>query len=510
MSKFNTASKPAMTTNLAGEKAYVISDDNFALYTIVAANLIQDRFYQNAGTNLSNLRKAIKKADPLFVAKLAVYARKNLNLRTAPLVLMIELAKIHNGDNLVSRGLYHSICRADELSEALAYYKYANGNRNMKKLSKQVLKGVSAAFNKFDEYQFSKYKCEGKDISTKDALFIVHPKPLSSENQVLFDKIAAGTLAVVETWETKKSAAGKAASTESEKKAISKETWETMLSEKKIGYMALLRNLRNMLQDDVSDKTIDLAVSYLTNPKAVLGSKQFPFRFYTAYRELQKLEGVNVAKARKLIRAIKEAGVIALMNLGEIFAPSDRVVSVVDVSGSMGSPISGDSTVRNIEVATFHGALLQALNDNCRLAYFGDKFGFEKNLEIDPFELPTKHSELSGKYGHATNAHTLFDHLLKHNIPMDKIVVWSDMQFWNSTGWNSDKGSFMTKWKRYAAKFPNAKLILIDSHGYDKSTPVRLDGRVTHITGFSSETFRVMSNMSNGGEIVREIMAIEL
>lgn len=539
MARFNSSARgTTIVPNVSGSAAVAIHEPNYKLYTMVASNFVTDRFYQDAGNNLRALRKVISDADPIFVAKLAVYARKNLNLRTAPLVLMIELAKIHSGDNLVSRGLYGSICRADELAEVLAYYKVANGYNDLKKLSKQVSKGIARAFHKFDAYQFAKYRGRNKEISLRDAMFVTHPIPKDERQKGLFKQIAEDTLAPADTWERRKSAAGQQTSnaSEKEKQAASRETWESMIESLQMGYMAMLRNLRNFLEDDVSDYHIDLVCNYLTNPKAVENSKQLPFRFYTAYRELNEAAGglepkfepimgnlgskrvafelmqfFDANKVRKILKAIKAAGLISVRNL-KVFEKTDRVVSIVDVSGSMaGSTISSSSTVRPIEVAAFYGAIMHHLNPSCRLGYFGTKFGMERDLEVNPFILPTKHRELSGKYGHGTMPEQVFKELTASRVVVDKLVIWSDMQFWNSGGIHLNGNAFMRNWEKYKKEIaPHCKLYLIDTVGYGGTTPVRIDGDVIMINGFSSETFKTIGNMTNAKQIIEEIMAINI
>lgn len=542
MARFNAARNTTTeVTNHAGGTSVAINDSRFKLYSMVATNFVDSRFYMSGATNLKQLRSAIAGCPPLFVAKLAVYARTQLNLRSVPLVLMVELAKIHRGDDLVSRGLYGSIGRADEMAEALAYYQVANEG-NLKKLSKQVVKGVAASFDKFDEYQFSKYKGSGKDITLRDAMFLTHPKPADAARVALFKKIADNTLTPPETWEVAKTRTGQklgANATNEDKIAASRETWEGMIDSRKLGYMAMLRNLRNFIQDDISMEHVDKVCAFLTNRKAVANSKQLPFRFYTAYREInaaggaiepmfsgslrsqlglgnaigfEVIEKADVAKVRKILAAIKGAGILSLSNIA-MFDSSDRVVTVCDVSGSMtGKSISGDSTVKPIEVGLFYGSMMHHLNPSCRMAYFGERFGFERSFDIDPFQQPTKHSQLSREYGHSTNAHSIFDELLSKNIAVDKLIVYSDMQFWDSTksGWGSDQGAFIKKWNKYKAQFPQCKLILIDLVGYGGSTPVKSDGQTLIVNGFSAETFKVLGNLSNSRQILDEIEAVEL
>ena len=158
--KFNLMNRKAqVTNNYEGEKAFVLSPQ-LELYTAVATAGLSDQFYATADHKLQRIVNLIEKNDPIFVAKLAVYVREQMYLRSIPMVLTVELAKSHNGDDLISKLAERVIQRADEIMELLSYYTIANQRNDVKqlnKLSKQLQKGLAAAFNKFDEYQFAKY-----------------------------------------------------------------------------------------------------------------------------------------------------------------------------------------------------------------------------------------------------------------------------------------------------------------------------------------------------------------
>lgn len=504
---FNTARKQIETTNLAGGHAFEVRDQRFVLYSMVAANLITDKFYQDSGANLRELRRVIALVDPIFVTKLAIYARTNLGLRSAPVVLMIELARIHNGTSLVSTGLARVIQRADEITEALAYYKVANEHRDLKKISKQVSKGVAASFQNFDEYQFAKYKKSNSEITLRDAMFLTHPKPTTPEQAELFKKIAGDTLQTPETWEVAKSADGG---------KNSRKVWEEMIDSRKMGYMATLRNLRNFIIDGISEEHIDKVCAYLTNEKAIAGSRQFPFRFYTAYRELNQLGGgvlrVNVSRLKKLIDAVSVAGIQSLKNL-TMLDQNDSVISVVDCSGSMRKPISTMSSVNANEIAMFYGSVMSHLNPNCVLSYFGTNFIVEQNVLINPFTNATR--DKSSQTQHETNAHLVFEGLERNNCKVDKIFIWSDMQFWNSDNTlclngNKVAETFNSRWKQYLRFSPNTKLYLIDLAGYGKGTPVTMSNNVTYMVGFTPDTFKIVSDVGKGNAIIDEINEVSL
>src|SRR6187402_913332 len=208
--KFNLLSKTRNTTvNHAGAKAFTLSPE-MELYTAVVTWSLNDSFYEKDETRMDRLRTLIGRCNPVFVGKLAVYTRTKMYMRSVPLILVTELAKLHSGDNLVARVTDGVIGRADEITELLACYELLNkrtGTKKLNRLSKQLQKGLSTAFNRFDEYQFGKYNRDGA-IKLRDALFLVHPKAKDELQQVLFNKIVNGNLETPYTWETELSALG--------------------------------------------------------------------------------------------------------------------------------------------------------------------------------------------------------------------------------------------------------------------------------------------------------------
>jgi 60 kDa SS-A/Ro ribonucleoprotein len=284
--KFNLKfkSKAKETINHEAEKAFVLTPQ-LELYTAIATAALNDQFYEKATDKLVRLRELIAKNDAAFVARLAVYAREQMYLRSIPMVLAVELAKQHSGDTMISKLTTRIVQRADEIAELLAYYALSNERKNVKqlnKLSKQLQKGLAEAFNKFDEYQFAKYNRDAA-VKLKDALFLVHPKAKDEAQQLLFDKIVKDELQVPYTWEVELSALGQQKYDSAVLKlAAQKAKWEELIFSNKMGYMATMRNLRNILEADVSKEALNKVCGYIANEKAVANSKQLPFRFLAA------------------------------------------------------------------------------------------------------------------------------------------------------------------------------------------------------------------------------------
>ena len=253
--KFNFITKNKSTiVNHESAKAYKTTPE-FELYSAVVTTGLNGTFYEKADDRLARIIELIAKCNPEFVAKLAIYTRNNMYLRSIPLVLTVELAKQTAGNSLVSKTVNGVVKRADEITELLAYYQFANkrtGTKKLNRLSKQIQKGLVMSFNNFDEYQFAKYN-KATEVKLKDALFLVHPKAKDEAQQLIFNKIAGDSLETPYTWETELSQLGQTKfSNDFEKARAITQKWEELIESKRLGYMALLRNLRNILEANVS------------------------------------------------------------------------------------------------------------------------------------------------------------------------------------------------------------------------------------------------------------------
>ena len=292
--------------NHEGAKAYAMTPE-LELYSAVVTASLNDTFYEKQDERTERIAQLISKVSPEFVARLAVYTRTEMHLRSIPLLLLVELAKVHNGDNLVARAVEKTVLRADEIMELLMCYQWrnpCNGIKKLGKLSRQIQNGLQRAFNHFDEYQFAKYNRDNLEVKLRDALFLVHPKAKDAEQQALFDMIVNGKLETPYTWETELSALGQQEyeSEELKQEAIRKK-WEELIDSGKLGYMALMRNLRNMLQAGVSLPEMQKVEKRLSDAEQVVKSKQLPFRYLSAYREIEQVDSIHTTMLMNALEA---------------------------------------------------------------------------------------------------------------------------------------------------------------------------------------------------------------
>ena len=506
--RFNFFSRnSAPTVNHEGAAAFALTPQ-VELYAAVATAALSDQFYETADSRLLRLRELVAKNEPLFVAQLAVYARESLHLRTVPLVLCVELAQLHRGDSLVSRLVVRVVQRPDEITELLAFYAQANGRSGTKilnRLSKQLQKGLALSFNRFDGYQLAKYDRAGA-VRLRDALFLVHPNAKDAAQQALFDQLVRGELPTPYTWETELSAVGQQAyTTDADRQTAVRSTWETLIGSGKLGYMALLRNLRNILEAQVSAEAMERVCATLADRFAVARSKQLPFRFLAAFREVKALPGGQVAA---VLAALETAIAHSAVNLRG-FGHDTRVVVACDVSSSMQKAISPRSKVLLYDVSLVLGMLLQSRCQNVIAGMFGDTW---KRISLPRGPVLRNVEEFyrrEGEVGYSTNGHLVIKDLRQRCEVVDKVMIFTDVQLWNSTG---DGGTLAQEWAAYRRTVaPQARLYLFDLAGHGTvPLEVRPENGVALIAGWSDKVFDVLSALDNGGSALTEIEKIEL
>src|SRR5580698_2159788 len=216
-----------------GAPAAVITPEQALRRSVLACMLWENEFYESGVAIAGRIRELVPKVEPARVAALAVEARSAMKLRHAPLLLVREMARHATHRALVAQSLTSIIQRADELAEFVAIY-WSGGRAP---LSAQVKKGLAASFTRFDEYALAKYDRAGA-VSLRDVLFLSHAKPRDVDQAALWKRLAQNELETPDTWEVALSAAGRVDG------ASKAEVWERLLAERKLGALALLRNLR--------------------------------------------------------------------------------------------------------------------------------------------------------------------------------------------------------------------------------------------------------------------------
>lgn len=354
--------------------------------SVMSCLLWEDEFYEDGKTIADRITAIVPLVHPDGVARIAVEARNVMHLRHVPLLLARAMAKHETHRHMVAETLYHVIRRADELSEFLAIY-WKNGREP---IAAQVRKGLARAFRRFDEYQLAKYDRDGK-VKLRDVLRIARPKPLNEEQSALWKRAVSRTLATPDTWEVSLSA-GK----------DKKETFERMLAEGRLGYFALLRNLRNMKEAGVDIDLVRGAILARRNG----AQNVLPFRYVAAARAAPMYEP-------QLDAALLDA-------ISELPELPGKTVVLVDVSGSMDWAMSAKSDMKRIDAAAALGAIVRG---DIRLFTFSDLLK----------EIPARRGMagvdaiIASQPHGGTNLGAAIA-LINANVPADRIIVVTDEQ----------------------------------------------------------------------------------
>jgi len=482
MSRFNTAVQPTKTTNLAGGQAYKQSPE-LELVSILLTSFANDTFYRSGNDTFEQLKTLIAKCDKKFVAQAAIYARIQFGMRSITHVVASELAKHISGEKWAKDFYLAVIYRPDDMSEIVSYHVTKNG-----KLTNSMKKGLAKAFDKFDKYALAKYRGEGKGFKLVDIVNLVHPIP-TEKNKEAINALVKGELKSFDTWETELTKAGQTASSEDEKAEFKKDVWVKLVKEKKIGYFALLRNLRNIIEQ--APEVIKDALETLTNEAIIKKSLVLPFRFTTAFDEIAKLNDGKIV--RDVLMALNKAVDIAVSNV-PVF-DGDTLV-VLDVSSSMTSTISGKTT-SPAKIGVLFSAVLVKSNNADFITFDSDA----RYVNLNPMDSTITLANSIRCNGGSTNFHSIFQ---RANKKYDRVIILSDMQGW--VGYNTPSSEF-NQYKKATGANPFIYSFDLNSYG-SMQFP---EQNVFAIAGFSEKIFDIMKMMETDKKaLINTIKKIEL
>lgn len=330
-----------------GALAHRLTPEQSLRRTVMACMLWEDGFYEDGQTVADRIAELVPLVGQEVAARTAIEARESQNLRHVPLLIVREMARY--GGSIVGETLARVIQRPDELSEFLAIY-WKDGREP---LAAQVKKGLARAFTKFDGYQLAKWDRDDRAVRLRDVLFLSHAKPEDEEQAALWSGLIDGTLPTPDTWEAALSSG-----------ADKRETWERMIADGKLGGMALLRNLRNMLAVGVPDATVRAALD------SAKFSRVLPFRFIAAARHAPSIESSIEAA---MLRGMEGAATL----------PGHTVI-VVDHSSSMKAAVSGRSEMSRFDAACGVAILLREICERVSVIAYSSPYYGRKYIEQVP------------------------------------------------------------------------------------------------------------------------------
>jgi len=473
VSKFNLGfSRAIKTINNEGATAYPMNDKEKPVTQVLTSFFNENKFYGDNSQDILNTVRNVIKTEAKFVANLCIYARNEMHLRTISHVLVSELAKSTEGKEYVRKTLNKIIERPDDMTEVLAYYLNTYG----KPIPNSVKKGLADNFGKFDEYQLAKYNRKNT-IKLKDILCLAHPKAKDERQSDLWKRLLEDRLETPVTWEKELSTKGN-----------TKETWERLIEENRLGYMAMLRNLRNIIKSGASN--LNKVYEYLTDEERVLKNKQLPFRYYSAYKTL-KNEGIGTSK---IYDALETAIKISTKNIDRL---TGKTLIAADVSGSMNFPISKKSDLTCAEVAVLMLSIANYICEETITKTF-DNYLYTCNLATQNGIIANANSIKVN--GGGTDITLPLRYLLDRKIFVDRIIILSDNEINREYSYNtgySRSSTCQALVEEYKKRInPDVWVHAIDMQGY--GTQQFKGKNVNIIAGWSERVFDFISSVEQG------------
>ncbi len=282
----------------------------------------------------------------------------------------------------------------------------------------------------------------------------------------------------------------------------------------KLPWMATLRNLRNIIQAEVSDGHMNQVCKRIGDVEQVKRSKQLPFRFLSAYRmlkgsgdrgywgaEYEVPTDLNQTYVRWVVEALEHAMVASAENLPYF----DRALFATDVSGSMMRSVSPRSVVEGFDVGTVLCMMAYSRSKHSVTGMFGDTW---KPMDFPQENILRNANDIrrrEGEVGYSTNGYKVLEWANAQKGSFDNVYIFTDCQMYGGYG----NSGVIEEWKKYRTKNPNANLFLFDLQGYG-SVPLDIRGNGVYlIAGWSNAIFDVLDNISKGEDAIDLINSIE-
>lgn len=554
MAKFNEKKMAKQPTerNFMGEMAFKMEDKEELISTVMTT-FLQGEYYEKESTKIARIQELLKKVDPLFAAKLAIYARNEGNLRSVTHFVAAEIAKYVSGTDWGKRFYNRIVVRPDDMSEIVSAYAHINGmsQKDISKIPNAMKGGFKTALERLDAYQLDKYKMKNREVSLIDLIRLFHPKG-NQKNAEAFKRLVNGEslegLYETKILEKEMTKAGQLTknTTEDEKKEAKHEAISDVLGNVKgMPIMNLIRNLRNIIlyaPDKVEDACAQLRIK-----DKILKSRLLPFRFATAYAEVEKMTWGNPnadtaiafesdkakneltqAQFNSLKRSVLDALEDAIQySVGNIPELEGNVAILVDHSGSCRGDAGGSSVVSAFSktstamIGNLFGSMMAYRQKNVYIGLFGDKLidvPMDRNMKMLDFNKKSFDEGARCGLGTETGIYDFMRKCVDEKKKVDNVVVFSDCQIGSGergfTPWYGSKlsdrgGHFHELFKEFKKLNPMCNWIVVNLRQSGGTSVFDKSMRILNIAGWSDKIFDVIkSNCKGWDAIIKEIESV--
>jgi 60 kDa SS-A/Ro ribonucleoprotein len=414
------------------------------------------------------LRQTIRQSDPESVGGLAIRLSEELNFREFAFLLTAELVAIY-GDEWTARLAARIIALPEHLPAW--WYHYTRTEKDKRRPGRHIRKYLSVLLNRLDEYHFTRYSVAVRE-GLKHALTGLQPRPAGRAQRQLFARILRDQVPVRPSWEQEWHVLYNQQYDSPEQRQVTlRDKWKEGISSFRIGYPALLDNLKPMLCAGVSGKALKLAAEYLGNTAAAGRDGQSPLRLLRAWRGLQSGDHGG---AGMLTEALERSAVHNSWNRSAFGRGAVSVIAM-DVSNSMKRGVCGDDSIQRFDIGPLLAYSWKNRGENVIAGILGNTWRIIELPQRPILASADQFRRHEGEAGFAINAWLIVRDLLRRKQVVDKILVFTDCQLWDNRTFDQGAGADLGHWwRQYRRQIaPQATLYLFDLAGYGIS-PIRI------------------------------------
>lgn len=449
-----------------------------AWMNMLFSSFVEDKFYESG---LDQQKRFVELTNDMadaygyeFVAKAAVFARNELGMRS---ISQLVAAWLNNKTFDNKRQFYRAFMhRPDDVAEIFAAVDFLWGKKSR---SHALVRGAADYLCTIKPQTLAKYKLNSRDYNMYDLINITHAYS-KAINDYKNDRLVKA-----DTWEVKIAGA--------ENVEQKNQEWHRLVEEHKLGYMALIRNLNNILDSGVDQDWIDrYLVPQIIDQDAITKSLMFPYRFYTAYKNLNT-DNLSVTFALG-----KAFAIAAKHNAPQLQGASGIML---DVSGSMEDPISYRSNITIKEVGACFAVALLISNPNCAIVKFGTT---AKTYIYSPLDNPftsIKQICANDGCGYGTNIVPALYEMSKY-VGLNRIFIISDMQVMDSSNTWYYYSHRSDATKVYNTEFKDLPLYSFDLGNYRTQIKSPNDPKMHYITALNDQVFKFIGLLESGINLV--------
>ncbi|MFV3129652.1 vWA domain-containing protein [Niveispirillum sp. KHB5.9] len=464
------------------------------LAQLAVTGCLNHNFYTSADEQLAQVLDLSGKVDAQFLAKLAVHARERGGMKDMPALLLARLTV--TAPDLAPRIFGRVVDNGRMLRNVVQILR--SGSAGRKSLGTRPKRLVREWLEKADIRTLLR-TATGTSPSLADIVRMVHPRPSSPEREAFYgwligkpyqEALLPEPVRAFEAWKRDRTLELPDVPFEwLTALPLTREDWALLAG--RMGWQALRINLNSLARHGAFTVpgAAEAVAARLGDARAVAGSGVQPFQIMMARSQL--LPSVPETVREGLDRALDHS-------LRNVPALAGRVVVCPDVSGSMGTPLTGHrqgstSQVRCIDVAALIAAALMRTNPGTSVLPFDNDV-----VAVDVLaDLPVAENakRLAAIGGGGTNCAAPLARLNAERARPDLVIMVSDNESWMQQ--RARGTAMLAEWRKLTARHPAAKLVCLDLQPY--GTAQAPDGAdILNIGGFTDAVFDSIARFAKG------------